>query len=453
MRKNILLIILLLFIHLTNNIVVSSPPVNFACIDSLSYNQYLDKNWEGLLETVDQALKNDIDYYYLRMRAGWAFYSLKNYRKAIPHYRKALEFNSNDPVATEMLIYCYDYSGRKNDARKLAITMPAEQNKPLKNSYSRILTGFEIFTTWNETDGTGIVSNIYETPFPETEGLQKVPARYAYTSLSLSHRIGKGSLLARHTAGMLNRSEFSLAINNDGLAFPIEEQPVFQLDYQLALDYTPIYGLRISPAIYYSYTRIPLYLFENYGRRNKAPRTAFEYTETTSTSWSIKADYDFYLFSAGMSWAGGEINYFQVQQMGLHGRFFPLGNLNLYYTGAVFLQQKRHESATSNHLIHRHELGFKITDRWWMELESMHGPVNAFIDTDHGIVYNNLEILQNSYQATAIIIPGKGKMSLHLGMKYGESVSAFYPDGDPVHTINNNEFTFLNFTGGLIWKF
>ena len=43
-------------------------------IEQKSYQLYLDKKWDELICVGNNAIKNDMDYFYLRMRIGIAYY-------------------------------------------------------------------------------------------------------------------------------------------------------------------------------------------------------------------------------------------------------------------------------------------------------------------------------------------------------------------------------------------
>ena len=78
---------------------INATAQSFMKIDSATYAQYLERDWPALIRNGRKALGQGVDYYYLRMRMGIAFYEQKNYRTASGHFRKALEFNNGDPVA------------------------------------------------------------------------------------------------------------------------------------------------------------------------------------------------------------------------------------------------------------------------------------------------------------------------------------------------------------------
>ena len=52
---------------------------SFIKIDSATYAQYLAGDWSTLVHEGKQAISQGVDYYYLRMRVGIAFYEMKNW--------------------------------------------------------------------------------------------------------------------------------------------------------------------------------------------------------------------------------------------------------------------------------------------------------------------------------------------------------------------------------------
>jgi hypothetical protein len=79
----------------------------------------VNKNWDELIALGRQALQQDIDYFYLRLRLGIAFYEKKQYRAATTHFEKALAFNSSDELAQEYLYYSLIFSERFDEANNL----------------------------------------------------------------------------------------------------------------------------------------------------------------------------------------------------------------------------------------------------------------------------------------------------------------------------------------------
>ncbi|HQQ94292.1 MAG TPA: tetratricopeptide repeat protein [Bacteroidia bacterium] len=94
---------------------------SFQFIDRHSYELYLTASWKELAAYCEKAFKDGHDSYYLRMRAGMAYYALKRYRSATPHFRKALELNSADDTATWYLYSGLLYSERFEEAKRLSL--------------------------------------------------------------------------------------------------------------------------------------------------------------------------------------------------------------------------------------------------------------------------------------------------------------------------------------------
>lgn len=94
-----------------------SDTLTSAGVEEHSYELYLSKDWKQLGLFCDRAIRAGYDYYYLRMRAGIACYERGNYRKAIRHFLKALDFNSGDETARRYLYGSYQYAGQYDEAR------------------------------------------------------------------------------------------------------------------------------------------------------------------------------------------------------------------------------------------------------------------------------------------------------------------------------------------------
>ena len=89
-------------------------------VENRSYSLYLSKDWKALILLGDSALDKGFDYYFLRIRLGVAHYELKHYFIAQNHFDKALEFNSLEDLPKEYLYYCYVFTQRFEESRRVA---------------------------------------------------------------------------------------------------------------------------------------------------------------------------------------------------------------------------------------------------------------------------------------------------------------------------------------------
>ena len=115
---NIRFILLVLNIAVFSLFIQSQETISYPIVNIETYNLYLKSDWSALIKTGKRALKNNIDFYYLQVRMGIAYYELKKYRKAIPYFENARKQNSDDELIKEYLYYSYLFSGRVDDARK-----------------------------------------------------------------------------------------------------------------------------------------------------------------------------------------------------------------------------------------------------------------------------------------------------------------------------------------------
>ena len=102
-----------------------------AVTDSITWKLYNDKAWQALLDEADRAIKEEIDFYYLRVRAGVAAWELKKYRKAAEHLRKARQEYAHDDFTNGYLYSSLLLAGREDEARHLAGILPEDAVKRL----------------------------------------------------------------------------------------------------------------------------------------------------------------------------------------------------------------------------------------------------------------------------------------------------------------------------------
>jgi len=93
---------------------------SYRSIDSLSYAQFLAGDLRGLKRTLRQARRADIDFFYLRLRAGITAYNQRDYTWATTQLEKALFMNPADDVTAEYLYWSYRFMGRHSDAVTMA---------------------------------------------------------------------------------------------------------------------------------------------------------------------------------------------------------------------------------------------------------------------------------------------------------------------------------------------
>jgi hypothetical protein len=103
-------------------------------VEEISYNLYLSKEWQKLAAYCQKTADEGTDYYYLRLRAGIAYFEMQKYRAAAEQFQRAIEFNSEEDLAKEYLYYSYLYTERVEEARKLTRSFSAALSEKLQSN-------------------------------------------------------------------------------------------------------------------------------------------------------------------------------------------------------------------------------------------------------------------------------------------------------------------------------
>lgn len=407
-------------------------------VDSLSYAQYINGDWDNLITLSNRAIKQGIDYYYLRMRVGYAYYMKQNYRKAIVQYHKALQENPIDTYALSQLLYAYQFSGRKYDAYTLSSKIDSLQSPELYNDFVPGIRSIGLFYTYNNGNNGDIADQIRNNIPTNENGIQKLTNNFSVNTFYLSHNIGR-RLQVNHSLSYLKKNEHSFVVLNNNL-YESANQVLNQWNYNLQMQINLAKGIIITPVYHYLRLKIPV----------KA--SGIDDYKDASSLYGMLFNADICNINAGMSYLQGEMNSTDQKQYGVHLRYYPMGNLNLYYFfNGYFQQQHRAEMSTTN-FIHQHTLGFKISNYWWTELSYMAPNLTDFYDPISGGVWNSLEGTKNTVNLKHVFFIKNSKLSLILNTGMYQSVSEFVPDEFYFNRFNSHTYSNINFTGGLLWN-
>ena len=441
-------ILLLILLAISTNSLSAQAPLTFINVDTATYRAYLNSDWNRIIETGKQAIDKDIDYYYLRLRIAYALYMKKQYRMAIPHYKKALKYSNNDVTALEYLYYCYQYGGRKNDAEKLVSQFPYTLKNYFKKDDSKLITDIGFYFTFAAGSEAGLKNEIFQTVPDNIEGSQILLNSFKNYNINLSHRIGR-SVIIHHSMNLLHKDEYALTIVNS-TTYLSESLLIRQFNYHLGLDITPIEGLILTPTISYVNYRIPI--FYDYGVGSSKNRQVYTYNTHHEAALGIKASKQFGIFNISLAGAHSNFNLSKQNTGAISIMIYPLGNLNLYFTANGYLHTQNQNTNTIQQVIQSHKLGFKIIKNLWMEGSVMFGGFTNLYDPFSELTYNSLE-QYNTITGVNFIIPlHKSGISFFAGYRNYQSESMFVPVDNVFESSNNKIFNYKSITGGIIWK-
>jgi len=313
---------------------------NYAEVDKKSYELFLQKNWEGLITFNKQARENGINYFNLQARTGIAWFNLGKYRKASIWFLKAWENDKNLEWLQEYLYYSLVYSGRYNEASKLADNFTSRLKEKINYQKMKPLRiALEGGYSWNpdidqlrnsELDVEAGVGSDYGEAF--------FLKNYHFESLDYSHQIAPGVTLSHNFTHIgINRTEQLLW--GSRYDYPID---VSQNQYFI----NPLFPLGkwyFSPSATVTWGKSDLILGNYdpntfYGSSYKF--SDFIFSASTWTNW-------------GNFSPGAEINLANISNNGLTQAsvwltLYPLSNSKLYFTPRVYFKSDNENSFDYN---------------------------------------------------------------------------------------------------------
>ncbi len=430
---------------------------DFVSVDKETYRLYLEKQWDELIRAGREGLKNDIDYYYLRMRIGIACYEKRNYKASQAHFRKALEFNEGDPVALEYLYYAYLLAGQFPQAGLLAKKFTpslAEKIDPAQPKFAERLS-VEYLYNFNDTEHLLSDPENYFSGLPY--GYQLITLDFSNLSTMLYHGISPGITLT-HAYTRLSKSNYYYY--NDGLyRFGVDGQKVVQHQYYISPAFSTRGGLNISP--FFHYLRV----------KSQAP-----YVVTGSSGPGFGGGTNSYVRYTDLltsDFVGGlnlsqHAGRFAIRGAGIYSfindasqltgaaglTWYPMGNLDLYLHADLNSLIEFKDGETSLSLIPDFLIGFGISSRVWMEFSGAYGHMENFTEDKGYIVYNSLDWMKYKVMGSIVIPVTKQGSRIYLGGRFAEYESRFIPF-DPQGAMDRNSIITngISIYGGLSWKF
>lgn len=429
--------------------------ISFNRINTETYRFYMEQKWDSLILTGKEALRADVDYYYLRLRLGIACYSKSYYRSAARHFTAALEFNSGDPVSLEYLYYCRLYSGQTEQAQHvrkqfkgdLALKLPPQKGR----FFDRL--GAEYFYL------SGVKDDLFEDPteiYPlDVAGKQSTTRHFSNATISLVNSLAPGVTLA-HTYTFLSKSNHFFS--NDGeTAVYLPDQQVVQNQYYFSPRFTTPSGYTFMPMIHILGIRFQAVYDAGQGfQGGTSSLVVGTLTETDFvTGLGFKKNMGAVDLHLG-GWYGALNGADQIQgRVGL--TWFPLGNLNLYAGAFGNSQYELYSNGESViRMIPEMLLGFGIAGKVWVDMHAAMGEMTNYLENNGMFVYNSISEVIHKKVRFSLSFPVSDKGSLlYLGGIWSAFSSEFMPKEDPGTTIINTPISYnaISIYGGISWKF
>lgn len=333
MQKRIGLTWLFLLFLLT---LQAQPELNYQEADSVSYALYLEGKWDELIDYTKEARRQGIDFFYLQVRTGIAYYQQKKYRRASEWFLKAWESDRYFGWLQEYLYYSLLWGGRSLEANRAAAEFSPEIRETIGYSVKKITrAGVEAGFSFNSgyDDLTGAPHDLeagVETADDYGEAFYL--KNYHFESVDLNHRISPGfSLNHNLTYVGLNRGQ-RIDWGGEHL-FGVKTH---QFQYVVNPNFVLGKKIYVSPSMSLIWGNFSYLSGGIIGTRRYFGDTSVRYNDQVYSVavWSHTGN-----FSPGFELNYGHINDSGFGQYSAWVTIYPGSGLNFYFTPRIYFKQ------------------------------------------------------------------------------------------------------------------
>jgi len=419
--------------------------LNYAEVDKQSYQLFLEGKWPELIQFSEEARKQGIDFFYLQVRTGIAWYNLGKYRNAAPWFLKAYANDKSFEWLQEYVYYSLVFSGRQVEAVKYAPFFSDEMKKKI---------GFQ---------NIGVTRLAFETGYSFNQDFDNLKTRAFSTEVNLGEDYGEGYFLKNYTFQSLDLSHRvapNFTLNHNLTYFGVNREAIVdwggqtnssirinQFNYYINPVWVIGKKLNISPSLNLIFGSGDVYagrLTNNSSKAYSIKKTTYSDAVFSTGIWS-----DFGNFSPGLEFNAGKINDSKFTQLSSWVTYYPLSNTKLYITPKVYFK-----SGTD---------GFG-----WNAMGISGGATLGKIHLSGQYLFGEMENFVESAGYVISNFPGKsdrkimGSVHFPLGKKYqfvlryiNQNVTEKYQVYTGGYKSNALEYNYLKhtITGGISWNF
>lgn len=366
---------------LITNTVKKNPQA--AYYDSLTFNQYQNRDYKALIKTAKKAEQSGVTFQYLNYRKAIAYYELKNYAKAVKYYEKALYDVPDDLFLKESLYSAYLLSGLDVNASVFAKKLPKKSQEKLDFS-SSFLNFISISGGYSFNNNDKKLRNNIEY-IDSTNLYQDMIFGGAIFGLNISDRIKLNvgydffnTKFERFAQNKLKHSDFlSQHQLNLGMEFYLKNN--FSLGFTGGFYAIEKNNKSIAPT-------------SNNGHQRKQaipPSQSTDYNISALVFLSKRFTY----VTPEISFAYSDFASSNQLQSKLQLTFYPLGNLNFYGTisGTIILNNDKKKS---QQIIFSQNLGVRLFKGMWLEGAISVGNHLNYMTERSFIVYDTYDPIQ-----------------------------------------------------------
>jgi len=413
------------------------PVMSMTQIDQLTYRQYLQADWNNLIKTGKKAHKNGIDFYFLEVRMGIAYYHLKKYRKAIKYLEKAFQKDEKNTLVAEYLYGAYLYGGRYLDAQRISNGFNPKLKHKLGIDKNHLI------------DVAGVdykmeILDDYLIPVSDEELNQDVITQNTYMGVDLGNYYGPGNLFWL-SAGHLQRN-FTQNIYENNMQ-SVYDKTMTQNQFYVAHYSQIATGLNIGLAINWLQINNNDVTYRKQGRNGRIVAVP---SKETLHEWigfgGLRKDIGD--FKLGLTISVANIKDQLQAQPAIETYWYPLSNTDLYFFSNFNYKMEYEQNNWYNDVIIKTGIGLRL-GKIYVEPAYTYGDLYNFVEADGLIVYNDDEIINNRMELLTYVYLIKSRLKVYAKYQQYTKTNFYQLNGLP-QTI---DYTNQTITTGVLWNF
>jgi hypothetical protein len=423
-------------------------------VDAGTYELYTKFEWNKLIDEANDAFDRGIDFYYLRIRTGIAYYANENYLSAIPQFEHSLMFRPADTVSLEYLYFSYLLSGNESEAMITGNKLPLSVKIRIKYSPPKFFKGAytEGGYSYNRNQEKIKNRNMFGNGGRAAE--QTVFENSTYINLSLMHSLGNRVSVFQgyNNISVKSTQQFAEQImgKND---FEVKTN---QNEYYINTNINAGKGFEFFAALHYLNVKSESVLL-TVDTSVFPPIASFTLSANTSNQFAFASGLSKNIghITAGYSVLFSNLNMAKQIQNTFTFVWYPLGNLNLYaVTNFIFHSNKKnYEKGFLTRGLLDVKAGVKAADKLWLEGVFTSGKLYNFSESNAFIVYNNIDKINYKLGANLIYVVSP-RIELSARFQYMQQELYTLTHTSPTtYVITTDNFPIIKLIGGLKWTF
>ncbi len=440
MGKQILFIVALWFVATAN---AQKAPLSFKQVDSTTYALYLKEDWKPIIEMGKQSRTAGIDFYYLKVRMGIAYFKENKMRSAIQLLEEAYAVDSYDVVVQEYLYWAYRYGGLELESRLFYSTM----NKTLKDQINLIqpfvsVLDFNVLAT-NNLDYDEMLK---EDVNSENNDIRFLSKNYQLFSVGMNHPLSKSVNLYQQLSVMPTTSVQQE--NVDGI---LQNETYKGSESRYYADVTVALGNRwyldtYLNVIFGKYDNLNMdetIITTGSGRRSiSSSSSTIRYTDLVFGGSLTKASY---FIKNSINVSVSNLNGLNQFQAGYSLALYPLGSTLVVPFGSI----QYHSQDPDSNVVFTGGLSINTT-KFSITGFGTVGDLSNFIANNGAIIYNQSATALNEFGLSLQFL-GKNS-TVKVGYSFMEMEDNYYDENFNITTKTFN-FNQQNITAGITWNF